>query len=106
MEVSHVSQFYWVREYLLCGTNEHVLKPVRAVWAIINERASSVNIHTMSPPSLDGSNYRLSEDEASGTYFFSSAHVLSTKIKPYFWLENNTIEFQGNCEVCLRTASL
>ena len=30
----------------MCGADEHVLKPARAVRAIINERATSVNIHT------------------------------------------------------------
>ena len=52
------------REYLLWAINKHVLKPVRAVWAIINERVPSVNIHTTPPlPSLEGSNYRLSKGE-------------------------------------------
>ena len=72
MNYWNVSCYVHLSSGLFLAINEHVLK---AVWAIINERVPSVNIHTLNPP-LDGSNYRMSGGEASWTYFFNTPRIL------------------------------
>ena len=74
MKYWNVSCYVHLSSGLFLAINEHVLK---AVWAIINERVPSVNIHTLNP-SLDGSNYRMSGGEASWTYFFHTPRILWT----------------------------